>query len=71
MKKTVQIEVELPDGFVPPKTVAHPNVATDWKGACDPCPFFKWNEGGFRGWCLLLGEWPDNEECPLRKYFVD
>lgn len=66
MKKTLVLEVEFEDGFVPPDCYTEPSRATHWKTPCSGCPFFVYNdEGG--SWCCLDGA--DKEECPIKNLF--
>ena len=67
MKKILEIEIEVPEDFVPPEKVDDGSSSPEGKSACDPCPFFRWNDNGGYGWCALLGDQPTTEVCPIIK----
>lgn len=69
MKKVISIEVDFPDGFVPPEVFDEPKRENDYKSACDFCPFFNWTDAFGSGCCLLLGEEPKTDVCPIKKFF--
>ncbi len=68
MKKLLQIEVEFPDGFVPPEKFHNPEQDKDFNSPCDLCPFFIYEETyGFA--CLALGYEPQTKVCPIKEQF--
>lgn len=68
-KKIVEIEMEFPDGFVPPEKYDEPTDDNNYDGECSMCPFFKWNDEHGYGWCVILSEEPATDVCPIKKSF--
>ncbi len=68
MRKTIQIEVNFPDNFMPPEKFQDPEKDKDYNSKCDLCPFFIYEETyGFA--CLLLGSDPETDVCPIKEQF--
>lgn len=59
MKKVIEIKVEFPDGFLPPKEFSK-------GGECEECPFFhRYDDGDAE--CSYVGD--ERCVCPIKKYF--
>ena len=69
VKKEIRLEVNFPEGFVPPERFEDPMAREDLSSACDGCAFFKWDEKRGYGWCALLGEEPETDICPIKWNF--
>ena len=67
--KKIELDICFDDGFVPPKRFDEPRRENDWRSACDLCPFFKWYDERGYGCCVLLGEEPKTDVCPIKKSF--
>lgn len=65
MKKVIKIEMNFPDGFIPPEKFDDPRANPYWESKCDLCPFFEWNDEDAYGSCIVSGE----KVCPIKKYF--
>ena len=69
MKKTIKLDVEFPDGFVPPEKFDDPALDPEYNSKCDLCPFFVWDEDTGFGCCLALGDDAQSDPCPIKEQF--
>lgn len=66
MQKTITITVDFPDGFIPPDNFDEAKRANHWTSACEPCPFYFFEDEHNIDYCFC----PSNKEtCPIKKYF--
>lgn len=62
--KKIEIEMEFPDGFVPPEKFRGDTSTAE--NPCSWCPFFEWDDETREGSCIISGH---GAECPIKKFF--
>lgn len=66
--KNITLTIDFDIDFMPPKEFDPPEAITDWKSACDDCPFYYFNDEYGDGYCMCPQD-HDILTCPIRKYF--
>ncbi len=69
MKKRIELEIDFPEGFVPPEKFDYPGFGNNWHSKCDLCPFYWFDDDYGFGTCAILGEYSETDECPIKKQF--
>lgn len=69
MRKNIVLDIEFPEGFVPPEKFDDPALNKDFNSKCDQCPFFMWDEEQGFGCCAVLDNDPKTFDCPIKKQF--
>ena len=62
--KKIEIEMEFPDGFVPPEKFRGDTSTAE--NPCSWCPFFEWDDETREGSCTISGY---GVGCPIKKFF--